>query len=67
VWAFLFSLGMQLAVLTIPAAASIFKVATLPLEDWELMAAMALLPLVLMEAVKWFRRSHGPAGGQYSS
>jgi Ca2+-transporting ATPase len=66
VWAFLFSLGMQLAVLTIPAAAPIFKVATLPLEDWELMTAMALLPLVFMEAVKWFRRSRGPAGGQIS-
>ncbi len=67
VWAFLFSLGMQLAVLTIPAAAPIFKVATLPLEDWELMAAMALLPLVFMEAVKWFRRSRSPASGQYPS
>jgi Ca2+-transporting ATPase len=59
VWAFLLSLGVQLAVLTIPGTASIFKVAPLPLEDWELMAAMGLLPVVVMEVVKWLRRG-GP-------
>ncbi len=54
--AFLLSLGVQLAVLTIPAAAPVFKVAPLPLEDWELMAFMGLFPLVAMEVVKWLRR-----------
>ncbi|ALA60292.1 cation-translocating P-type ATPase [Nitrospira moscoviensis] len=57
VWAFLLSLGVQLAVITIPAAGPIFKVAPLPLEDWELMAAMGLLPLFIMEAAKAVRRS----------
>jgi Ca2+-transporting ATPase len=56
VWAFLLSLGVQLAVLTIPVAAPIFKVVPLPLEDWELMAAMGLLPVIVMELVKWLRR-----------
>jgi carbamoyltransferase len=31
-------------------------VAPLPIEDWELMVAMALLPLAIVEAVKWFQR-----------
>jgi P-type Ca2+ transporter type 2C len=56
VWAFLVSLGVQLAVLTVPAAAPIFKVAQLPLDDWELIAAMGALPLVIMETVKVLRR-----------
>jgi Ca2+-transporting ATPase len=34
----------------------IFKVAPLPIEDWELMLAMALLPLAIVEAIKWFQR-----------
>jgi P-type Ca2+ transporter type 2C len=59
VWAFLLSLGVQLAVLTIPVAAPIFKVVPLPLEDWELMVSMGLVPLILMEAVKWMRRREG--------
>ena len=54
--AFLLSLGVQLAVLTITPAATVFKVAPLPLEDWELMALMGLFPLVAMEIVKWLRR-----------
>jgi Ca2+-transporting ATPase len=56
VWAFVASLGVHLAILTIPAAAPVFKVAPLPLEDWELMVAMGTLPLLLMEAVKAIRR-----------
>ncbi|HKY72079.1 MAG TPA: cation-translocating P-type ATPase [Nitrospira sp.] len=55
-WAFLLSLVMQLAVLTIPAASSIFKAAPLPVQDWELMAAMVLLPLIIVEAAKWIKR-----------
>jgi Ca2+-transporting ATPase len=56
IWAFLLSLAVQLAVLTIPAAAPIFKVASLPVEDWELMAFMGLFPLMAMEVVKWLKR-----------
>jgi len=56
VWAFLLSLVVQVAVLTIPAAAPIFKVAPLPIEDWVLMGAMGLLPFVVMESIKLLRR-----------
>jgi P-type Ca2+ transporter type 2C len=34
----------------------IFKVAPLPIEDWELVVAMGLLPLAIAEGVKWVRR-----------
>ncbi|TKB60646.1 MAG: cation-translocating P-type ATPase [Nitrospira sp.] len=56
VWAFLLSLVVQVAVLTIPAAAPIFKIAPLPIEDWVLMGAMGMLPFLLMELVKALRR-----------
>lgn len=56
VWAVLLSLGVQVAVLTIPAVASILKVASLPIEDWVLMGAMGLLPFVMMESIKLVRR-----------
>ena len=46
VWAFLLSLVMQVAVLTVPAAAPMFKVAPLPIEDWALMGAMGILPFL---------------------
>ncbi|TKB74332.1 MAG: cation-transporting P-type ATPase, partial [Nitrospira sp.] len=55
VWAFILSLGVQVAVLTVPAAAPVFKVAPLPLEDWELMLAVGILPLVIMELMKFLR------------
>jgi P-type Ca2+ transporter type 2C len=54
--AFSLSIGIQVAVLTIPAAAPIFKVAPLPIEDWALMGAMGLLPFLLMELIKALRR-----------
>ena len=54
--AFSLSLGIQVAVLTVPAAASIFKVAPLPIEDWALMGAMGFLPFPLMELMKALRR-----------
>lgn len=56
VWAFLLSLVVQVAVLTVPAAARIFKVAWVPIEDWILMGAMGVLPFVIMESIKWLRR-----------
>jgi Ca2+-transporting ATPase len=55
--AVLLSLAIQAAVLTVPAAAPIFKVASLPIEDWVLMGAMGILPFVVMEAVKGWRRA----------
>lgn len=56
VWAFLLSLVVQVAVLTVPAVASIFKVVPLPIEDWALMGGMGVLPFLLMELVKALRR-----------
>jgi Ca2+-transporting ATPase len=56
IWAVVASLALQVGILTIPFMGPIFKVAPLPVEDWELMAAMALLPLAIVEAVKWFQR-----------
>ena len=56
VWAFVLSLVVQVAVLTVPAVATIFKVAPLPIEDWALMGAMGLLPFLIMEAIKVLRR-----------
>ncbi len=54
--AVILSFGIQAAVLTIPVAAPIFKVASLPIEDWILMGATGILPFVIMEAVKGWRR-----------
>jgi Ca2+-transporting ATPase len=56
IWAVVASLTLQVGILTIPFMEPIFKVAPLPIEDWELMVAMALLPLAIVEAIKWFRR-----------
>lgn len=54
--AVLVSLTIQAAVLTLPIAAPIFKVAALPIEDWALMGATGILPFIVMEAVKGWRR-----------
>ena len=56
VWAFLLSFSVQVAVLTVPAAAPIFGVVPLPIEDWALMGAMGILPLLVMESIKLLRR-----------
>ena len=56
IWAVMVSLTLQVGILTIPFVEPIFKVASLPIEDWELMVAMALLPLAIVEGVKWVRR-----------
>ena len=55
-WAVVVSLILQIGILTIPAIEPIFKVVSVPIEDWELMGAMALLPLAIVETVKWVRR-----------
>jgi Ca2+-transporting ATPase len=54
--AFFVSLAVQLAVLTVPAVAPIFKVTPLAPNDWGLIGAMAVLPLILVEAMKFLRR-----------
>ncbi|MHC9064973.1 cation-translocating P-type ATPase [Nitrospira sp. CMX1] len=56
VWAVVLSLVVQVGVLTVPVAASIFKVVPLPMEDWALMGAMGLLPFFIMEGIKVVRR-----------
>lgn len=56
IWALLVSLAVHVAIITIPAAQPIFKVSPLPTEDWELMAAMVLLPLVVVEGLKAIKR-----------
>jgi Ca2+-transporting ATPase len=56
VWAVLLSLVIQIAVLTVPAVAPVFKVAPLPVEDWVLMGAAGLVPLIVLELTKIFRR-----------
>ena len=56
IWAVVVSLALQIGILTIPVMGAIFKVAPLPSEDWELVVAMALLSLAIVEGVKWLRR-----------
>ncbi len=55
--AVMLSLGIQAAVLTVPVVSPIFKVVPLPVEDWVLMGATGILPFVIMEAVKGWRRA----------
>lgn len=52
VWAVLLSLAVQVAVLTVPAAAAIFKVVPLPAEDWWLVGIAGVLTLGLIELRK---------------
>lgn len=51
VCAFLFSLVAQVAILTVPAIAQIFKVVLLPIEDWVLMGGLGVQLLLIMEAM----------------
>jgi len=62
IWAVMASLALQVGILTIPAMEPIFKVAPLPIEDWELMVAMALLPLATVEGVKWLKNRGSSIG-----
>lgn len=59
IWAVVVSLVLQIGILTIPVLEPIFKVAPLPIEDWELMVAMALVPFAVVEITKWIRRQRG--------
>ncbi len=55
--AFTLSFGIQAAILTLPAAAPIFKTAPLAIEAWVLIGATGILPFVAIEAIKWWRRA----------
>lgn len=59
IWAVLVSLALQIAILATPFLQPIFKVAPLPMEDWELVMAVTLIPLAIVETVKWLRRRSG--------
>ena len=59
IWAVLVSLAMQVVILAMPMMQRIFKVAPLPIEDWELMVLMALVPFAVVEITKWVRRQGG--------
>ena len=50
------SLVFQLGVLTVQAAAQVFKVTPLGLNEWGLIGTMAVLPVILVEATKSLRR-----------
>jgi len=54
--AFSLSLGIQVAILTIPAVAPVFKIAPLPIEDWVMMGAIGFLPFLFIELLKALRR-----------
>lgn len=56
VWAVLLSFAGQIAVLTVPAVSPVFKAAPLPIEDWALMGSAGLVPFIVMEVAKIFRR-----------
>ncbi|MBH0203698.1 MAG: hypothetical protein HP496_15695 [Nitrospira sp.] len=48
--AFILSRGIQIALLTLPAVAPIFKVVPLPIEDWVLTGATGILTFFIMES-----------------
>ncbi len=56
VWAVCLSFAVQVAVLTVPAVSSVFKVAPLSIEDWVLMGSAGFVPFIVMELAKIFRR-----------
>ena len=65
--AFSLSLGIQIALLTIPAAAPVFKIAPLPIVDWVVMGAVGVLPFLLMELMKVLGRQRGCLGSSGAS
>ena len=59
--AFVVSLAMQLAVLFIPFLQEIFKVQSLTGTEWVIVIALSLVPLIVSEITKAFRRKNSPA------
>ncbi|SPP63082.1 hypothetical protein NITLEN_10168 [Nitrospira lenta] len=51
-------LAGQIALLTVLMISALFKTASLPIEDWALIAAAGVLPFALMEGVKVWRRRY---------
>jgi Ca2+-transporting ATPase len=60
--AFSLSLGIQIAVLIIPAAAPVFKIAPLSIVDWVGIGVVGVLPFLLMELMKVLGRQRGCLG-----
>jgi Ca2+-transporting ATPase len=54
--AFLISLSLQLAAVSIPALQKIFKTESLDWKEWLLVLALSSFPLWAMEAIKWLFR-----------
>ena len=54
--AFLVGLALQLAVVLLPPLQSMFQVTALNGVQWITVLALALVPLLVCETVKWARR-----------
>lgn len=52
----IFGIFLQEMVITIPFLASIFKVFNLTMQDWIFVFALSIIPLVINEIVKFFKR-----------
>ena len=55
-WAILVSFGIVCIVLFVPFMRNIFSLATLKLNEWAIVIALSLLPLVLVEITKFIKR-----------
>lgn len=56
VYSFLFGVIVQVSIISIAPVARIFSVHALDLKDWLIVAALSLIPLVVAEIIKAFRR-----------
>ena len=52
----IFGIFLQDMVITIPFLASIFKVFDLTMQDWIFVCALSIIPLIINEIVKFFKR-----------
>ena len=59
--AFVVGLGLQLCVLFIPPLQSIFSITSLPAQDWVIVVALGLCPLIISEITKIFSRARDKA------
>lgn len=60
VYALLFGVVLQVCLVSIPALASIFSIHALDLADWLIVGGLSLLPLVVGEVHKVFKRMRAP-------
>lgn len=56
IYSILLGIGLQVAIVSIGPIAKIFSVHSLGLMDWTLIAGLSLLPLIINELVKLFRK-----------